>query len=87
MEKKYEGPHAKRGKLLIGWTNEYLAAAQLLTEAYQDICIGQDENASMQDAIRWAVFEGAFKLGVAPSVIAARAAELDKQDKEKAGQA
>ena len=82
MKPKYTGNHAKRTKLIIGWTNEYLAAAQLLTEMRQDL----DPDGSMQDAIRWAIYHEAARAGVTPEQIAARAAELDKADQMKAGQ-
>ena len=82
MKPKYEGPHAKRTKLIIGWTNEYLAAAQLLTESRQDL----DPEDSMQDAIRWAIYQAAARVGITPEQITARAAELDAADLAKAGQ-
>ena len=82
MKPKYTGNHAKRTKLIIGWTNKYLATAQLLTEMRQDL----DPDCSMQDAIRWAVYHEASRSGITQAQVDARAAELDAADKMKAGQ-
>jgi len=82
MQKKYEGPHAKRQMNLTGVTNEYKAVIQLLGE----VRIAAIPGTTVQDAIRWAIYQAAARVGVSPEEITARAAELDAADQMKAGQ-
>ena len=73
MQRKHS---TKRLFNLTGFDNEYKALVQLLAEAWQE----QNDQMTTQDAIRRSLGNEAFRLGVTPAKIAARAAELDKAD-------
>jgi hypothetical protein len=80
MKKKHS---TKRLFNLTGYDNRYKATVQILGEVFGK---GKDKPGNfVQDSIRWAIEQAAARCGITPEQIAARAAELDAQDKAKAG--